>query len=312
MLNRRHLRVKVLQSLYAYFQSGNNSLADGERELIVGVEKIYDMYLYQLSLLVELHHQEFLSHHDNKAKLLPSPEDLNPPMHILDNAYLNLLSQNQELAVECKNRKIGWGNNQELVRKLLAQVKDRQYYKKYISEPAGNIQKDLDFFVKLMMKDVVNFELLHSFYEDNSIYWIDDWELVNLMIVKSLKSIDVNNDPVYQLLKVFKEIDDKVFAIDLFRKTILKGNGFDTIISENAKNWEMDRIAIMDIIIIKMGLIEITTFANIPLKASLNEYIELAKMYSSPKSRVFVNGMLDKLAIELADDSVVKWKTSEK
>jgi len=310
MLNRRHLRVKVLQSLYAYFQSGNHSLADGERELIVGIEKVYDMYLYQLSLLVELQHQEVLVQEDNKAKLLPTQKDLNPSQHILENKFLSLLSNSKELAVECLNRKIGWGNNQELVRRLLSQVKDRVYCQKYFDSQVGDSEKDLDFVVKLIMKDVVNFELLHSFYEDNSIYWIDDWELVNLMILKSFKAIDFEKDHDYSLMRVFKEIDDKVFAIDLFRKTILNGAKFDKMIAEKAMNWEMDRIAIMDMIIIKMGLIEITSFANIPLRASLNEYIELSKMYSSPKSRVFVNGILDKIAGELAEDSVVKWKKS--
>ncbi len=308
MLNRRHLRVKVLQSLYAYFQSGNNNLADGERELMVGIEKIYDMYLYQLSLLTELRHQEVLAQDDNKVKFLPTKQDLNPPAHIVENRYLKLVAESKELAVECQNHKVNWTNNQVLVRKLLAQVKGRQYYKTYIAGPAAKAESDLEFFVRLIMKDIVNFELLHSFYEDNSIYWIDDWELVNLMIVKSIKSVDVENPEGLTLLKIFKDNDDKVFAVDLFRKTILNGSKFDTLIAEKAKNWEMDRIAIMDMIIIKMGIIEITSFANIPLRASLNEYIELAKMYSSPKSRVFVNGILDKLAFELSADYVVKEK----
>ncbi len=310
MINRRHLRVKVLQSLYAYYQSGNNSLADGERELMIGIEKIYDMYLYQLSLLAELRHQELLVQDDNKAKFLPTSEDLNPPIHIVENRYLKLVAESKELQIQCKNRKINWANNQELVRKLLAQIKGRQYYKAYVADPAASCERDLDFLARVIMKDVVNFELLHSFYEDASIYWIDDWELVNLMLLKSIKSIDIEDHKGLALLSIFKDADDKVFAIDLFRKTILNGSRFDTLIAEKARNWEMDRIAVMDLIIIKMGLIEITSFANIPLRASLNEYIELAKMYSSPKSRVFVNGILDKLAVELSDDSVVKWKVS--
>ncbi|MDX9942106.1 MAG: transcription antitermination factor NusB [Bacteroidales bacterium] len=305
MLNRRHLRVKVLQSLYAFFQSGNTDLGAGEKELLFGIEKIYDLYLYQLALLAELHRQEERILADNRNKHLLSAEDLNPNTRFVENQALKIIAGHEALASKCKQRKIGWDNDLDIVRKLLAHIKQQHYYFTYMTQEETGFDQDRDFVVRLVKKDIVNFELLHSFYEENSIYWIDDWELVNVMLMKNIKGMDLAKGRGLLLMDLFKEDEDRVFARELFKRTILNRYELDSIISSKAQNWDLERIALMDIIIMKMALTEILKFSEIPLKVSFNEYIELSKMYSTPKSKGFVNGVLDKLVEEFVRDNKI-------
>jgi transcription antitermination protein NusB len=305
MLNRRHLRVKVLQSLYAFFQSGNNDLGAGEKELLFGIEKIYDLYLYQFSLLAELFHQEKRILEDNQNKHLPTREDLNPNTRFVDNKVLQMIAGHSALAEHCKRKKISWNNNQDIARKLLAHIKQQNYYNVYMGKDEVAFADDREFVTRMVKKDVVNFELLHSFYEENSIYWIDDWELVNMMLVKTLKSIDPDSGKGLSLMDLFKEDEDRMFARELFKRTIMNHHQMDAIISAKTQNWDFDRIALMDVIIMKMALTEILKFSEIPVKVSLNEYIELSKMYSTPKSKIFINGILDKLVEEFVSENKI-------
>jgi len=290
------LRVKVLQSLYAYFQSGNNDLSSGEKELFHGIEKIFDLYLFQFSMLAEVHAQEAKNIEDNRNKFVPTPEDLNPNKRLVENRVLRIISESKELASLCKRRKISWENHQDIVRKLLAYLKQQNYYKSYMDNDSVGFEEDREFVLRLVKKNLFNFELLHSFYEENSIYWIDDWELVSMMVIKTIKGIEA--DEGLALMELYKDQDDKVFARELFLRTILNHKEMDDAISAKTKNWDLERIALMDIIIMKMALTEILKFDNIPVKVSLNEYIELSKMYSTPKSNTFINGVLDKLVDE--------------
>lgn len=293
------MRVKVLQSLYAFFQSGNNDLAAGEKELLFGIEKIFDLYLYQFSLLAELFHQEERIIEDNRNKHLPTLEDLHPNTRFVENHLLRMAASDQALAGHCRKRKIGWENNQDIVRRLLAHIKQQHYYHAYMAAENVTVSDDLEFVVKLIKKDLVNFELLHSFYEEKSIYWIDDWELVNMMLVKTLKAVPAENKPALDLMPLFKDEEDQTFARELFKRTVLNQKETDELISAKTQNWDFERIALMDVIIMKMALTEILRFSEIPVKVSLNEYIELSKMYSTPKSKIFVNGVLDKLVEEM-------------
>jgi N utilization substance protein B len=305
MLNRRHLRVKVLQSLYAFFQSGNSDLGAGEKELLFGIEKIYDLYLYQFALLAELFHQEERLLAENRYKHLPSQDDLNPNTRFVDNKVLQIIAGHESLAAKCKKRRIGWENDQDLVRKLLAHIKQQHYFHTYMSKEEVSVADDRDFVIRMVKKDIVDFELLHSFYEEKSIYWIDDWELVNMMLVKTLKGVDPEAGLGLMLMDLFKDDEDRVFARELFKRTILNHLEMEGIISAKTQNWDLERIALMDVIIMKMALTEILKFSEIPVKVSLNEYIELSKMYSTPKSKMFVNGVLDKLVEEFVRDNKI-------
>lgn len=305
MLNRRHLRVKVLQSLYAFFQSGNNDLGAGEKELLFGIEKIYDLYLHQFLLLAELYRQEVRIIEDNRNKHLPSQEDLYPNTRFVDNPVLKTIASHAAIDEHCKRRKISWNTNQELVRKLLAHVKQQNYFNVYMAKEEVTFADHREFVTRMVKKDIVNFELLHSFYEENSIYWIDDWELVNMMLVKTLKAIDPEQGKGLLLMDLFKEDEDRQFARELFKRTILTQKEMDSIISAKTQNWDLERIALMDVIIMKMALTEILKFREIPVKVSLNEYIELSKMYSTPKSKIFINGVLDKLVEEFVSENKI-------
>lgn len=306
MLNRRHLRVKVLQSLYAFFQSGNTSLKAGEKELLFGIEKIHDLYLYQLSLIIEVGRQAKRILEDNKNKKIPTPEDLNPNERFVNNQCLKVISQCSMLEEKLGKRKISWGEAPEIPRKIFLKFRKAKSYLAYMEKPEVNFADDCDIILKLLKNHICEFELLHHFYEEKSIYWLDDWELINKMIIKGIKGLAGECQQEFAPMELYKDQEDKKFAIQLFSKTILNDSEFSPMIAAKTKNWDIERIALMDIIIMKMALTEIVKFPEIPVKVSLNEYIELSKMYSTPKSKVFVNGVLDKLVDELMQNQTIR------
>ncbi len=305
MLNRRHLRVKVLQSLYAFFQSGNDSLQAGEKELLFGIEKIYDLYLYQLSLIIGIKWQAEKTIEDNKAKRVPTQEDLTPNTRFINNLCLKGIAESTALDATLKSRGISWEEAPEIPKKIFLQFKESKTYQQFVGMQTSTFQQDCDLVLKLLKNFICEFELLHHFYEEKSIYWLDDWELINKMIIKNIKEIRANETPELKPMKLYKEEEDKKFAMELFAKTILNDTEFAPLIAAKTKNWDIDRIALMDIIIMKMALTEIIKFPEIPVKVSLNEYIELSKMYSTPKSKIFVNGVLDKLVEELTTQNKI-------
>lgn len=305
MLNRRHLRVKVLQSLYAFFQSGNTSLDAGEKELLFSIDKIYDLYLYQLTLIIDVGRQARKVIEDNKNKKIPSPEDINPSTRFIENKCLNGIEESIELEKKLKGRKISWAKSPEISRKIFTQFRESRHYQDYMNAEEKSWENDRDLVLKLLKSYICESELLHHFYEESSIYWLDDWELVNKMIIKNIKAMKNGDIDDFKPLTLYKDPDDKRFARELFKKTILHDKEFAPMIAAKTQNWDIERIALMDIIIMKMALTEITRFPEIPVKVSLNEYIELSKMYSTPKSKVFVNGVLDKLVEELSIENKI-------
>ncbi|TVQ11991.1 MAG: transcription antitermination factor NusB [Bacteroidetes bacterium] len=310
MLNRRHLRVKVLQSLYAFFQSGNTSLNAGEKELLFGIERIYDMYLYQLGLLIEINHQVQRIIDENRVKRIPTQEDLTPNKRFLDNECLQGIVSNKTLQAKLNQRKISWNEDLDIPRKIFIQFRESNAYKEHMEKETITFDNQKEIILRLLKNHVCEFELLHHFYEEKSIYWLDDWELINKMIIKSIKAMNSGAEDAFELMNLYKEADDKKFAIELFHKTILNDKEFAPMIAAKTQNWDIDRIALMDIIIMKMALTEIIKFPEIPVKVSLNEYIELSKMYSTPKSKIFVNGILDKLVEELISNKTISKHTN--
>jgi transcription antitermination protein NusB len=264
------------------------------------------MYLYQLSLIISIRAQAGRISEENKRKRLPSKDDLNPSLKFINNQCLALIDDNVELSALLDKRKINWSSEPEIPRKLFNQIRETSIYQEYMEKPGQSFEDDCEVIVKLLKNHICEFELLHHFYEEKSIYWLDDWELVNLMIIKSIRLMHENNQRrEFSIMSLFKDPDDRRFAIDLFHKTILNDKEFIPLIAAKTQNWDIERIALMDIIIMKMALAEIIKFPEIPVKVSLNEYIELSKMYSTPKSKVFVNGVLDKLVEELIHDKKI-------
>jgi len=305
MLNRRHLRVKVLQVLYAFFQSGNDDLASGEKELFNSINYTYKLYLYQLLLISEIGFAAEKYFDGLKYNKLHYSNNFNFGSKFLNNSVIKLLCNSNKLHKKCKDKNVSWAGDHDFVRKVFSNIRNSEIYSNYVNSEEHTFEEDKKFILDIYQKLICNFEMLHHYYEEKSIYWIDDWELIVKMTIKTLKSIK-EGDQDLELINLYKDEDDKEFARQLFNKTILNHKHFDPMISEKTKNWDIERIALMDIIIMKMSLTEFLEFPEIPVKVTLNEYIELSKMYSSKKSKVFINGVLDKLVADLEKENKIK------
>jgi len=312
MLSRRQLRIKALQALYAFIQSVNDQLDHGEKEMLRSLEKLYEIYIYQLSFLIEIVDFSRKRSEENKKKFFPTEEDLNPNTRFIDNRFYIQLANNRDLLKHIDKYKINWVDQEDMIRKLMAQIRESKDYTDYLNKPQNSYNDDKDIFIKIIKKHLSRSEILQFFYEEKNIYWYDDFHTANLLAIKTIKGYDSSWDESHLLPIMFgKDIEgskneDKEFIINLFRKTILKSSKYEELIDKKVKNWEMDRIAVMDILIIKMALVELLEFPSIPIKVTLNEYIELAKLYSTPKSKIFVNGILDKLIGDLKDQKKIK------
>ena len=295
MLNRRHLRIKVLQLLYAYFQSEEDNFPKAEKELILTIERMYDMYLYLLLSLSELKRAAENKVAYKKKKILPSEDDLHPNLKFVENQLIQLVENSSSLKALCEKRKINWMGveNQELFRKMFQHTLENETYFDYLHNNLSGFEEDRAFALSIFKEDIANSELLYNFFEEKSINWLDDLDLCCSMVLKSLKGIKIEEE--FIPMPLFKENDDeKEFVIELFRKTIINNEENEKLIAELADNWELDRIAKMDMFLLKMGLTELQIFPSIPTKVTLNEYIEISKFYSTPKSNLFINGILDK------------------
>jgi N utilization substance protein B len=307
MLNRRHLRIKVMQALYAFFQADNSDLAKAEKQLHASIDKVKELYVYILSLLPEL--ADFASKSQDEAKLkrLPTEEDLNPNTKFAKNKLSAAIAANLAFQRAVNSYKISWSNEQELIKKIFLEIRASEIYSNYMSLGESNFVQDRDFMAKVVKTILEDFEPLNYFFEEKSILWTDDFDLAFSMVVKTIRQITEGQPEENFLLPLYKdEADDKSFMIELFRKTILNNQNYEKLIGEKTQNWEIERIAMMDVLLMKMAIAEILNFSNIPTKVSLNEYIELSKNYSTPKSRIFVNGILDKLLADFKEKGELK------
>ncbi len=308
MLNRRHLRIKVLQALYAYFQSNEDNFRRTENELMQAVERIQDLYLYLLLTFSEIKVIAENRIEENTKKIRPTEEDLNPNTKFIDNKIILMLEENKELRRLSEERKVNWigDEHHEMFRKMFLTIKDSEIYFEYMNIEARTFEDDKAFALELFKVEIANSELLYNFFEEKSIHWIDDIDLACSMVLKTLKT--ANEGEVLELLPLYKVDDDEQdFIRDLLRKTISMDKENEVLIDDLTKNWELDRIAKMDVILMKMAITELQVFSNIPTKVTLNEYIEISKFYSTPKSNGFINGILDKAIDRLqAEKKIVK------
>lgn len=298
MLNRRHLRIKVLQALYAYFQSDEENYRRTENELMASIDRIYDLYLYLLLTFDELKELSEQRNEENKVKIRPTEADLNPNTKFENNQVFALLASNGDLRRASEESKVNWvgDEHREMFRKILNQVREGETFFGYMNSGVQSFEEDLDFACNLFKIEIANSPLIYNFFEEKSIHWIDDIDLACSMVLKTLKTF--TPDGPNEILPLYKDpIDEKDFVRILLRKTIANDKENLTLIDDLTKNWEIDRIAKMDIILMKMAITELQEFNNIPKKVTLNEYIEISKFYSTPKSNGFINGILDK-AIE--------------
>lgn len=304
MLNRRYLRIKTMQTLYSYFQQDKADIGFYEKELFKSLDKIYDLYIYVLALFNDIHHTAHLVIEENKNKRLPSKEDLEPNLKFINNSLLVALSHSSELKREITNRKISWQNDFDLVRKLYSELRMTELYKNYMAEPEQSVKEDKQFLIAVATEFLYEHELLNHLFEEKNMHWADDTFGAFSMISRTFEAY--NGGTLY-LQPLYKDAeDDREFISTLFRKTIAGDQEYETLIDQKTKNWELDRIASMDILLMKMAIAEFINVSNVPVKVSLNEYIDISKEYSTPNSKTFINGVLDKVIAELRQSNRIQ------
>ncbi len=288
-----------MQSIYAMHQNGSDNLEGQEKFLFYSIDAIQDLYLIMLSSLIEMAKKEKVFLHLSSQKHLATPEERNPNNKFINNIIFQLLEENNSLSIALENRKItNWNIHDDYINLLLTSLKESKLYVKYISNTVNTFEEDKQFVIDLFSEIIVPNEKLYEYLEDDKLTWIDDIPVVNTHIVKQLKAIKSAEDDSFRVPKLFKDTDDKDFAKDLFRKTVLNEKELAKEFDSKTPNWDMDRIAEIDTIILKMAICELLKFPSIPVKVTLNEYLELAKEYSTPKSSIFINGILDNLVKE--------------
>jgi transcription antitermination protein NusB len=314
MLSRRHLRVKVLQALYAFFQSDSDDIAAGEKQLLKSTDKLYELFIHQLSFFIKLVDYTENRMEEAKKKFYPTDEDLNPNTRLIENRFVRQIEKNKDFQRWRDKLKINWSQEELLFQKLLAELKSGQDFIEFTNKEQFGYNDDKELIALIVMNYLPEYELLRNYYEDQSIYWSDeDFDISVIMLIKTIKSYKEQWGPEHPLPPLFKDDDegddvdeDRQYMLKLFRYSILRSQENEKLIEEQAENWDLERIAIMDIIIMKMALTELMVFPSIPVKVTINEYIEISKSYSSIKSKLFINGILDKLVVKLKVDGRVR------
>lgn len=308
MLNRRHIRVKVMQSIYAMHQNDSDNLEKEEKFLFQSIENIRDLYLIMLSALIELRNSEEDFIEKSSKKHLATPQERNPNRKFINNKVLNLLSDNNALSIALENNKINnWKNNDDYILLLLDTVKQSEVYQNYMKGRENDFDEDRDFVSTLFDEVIAPDEKLYEYLEDHKLTWVDDIPLVNTLLSKQLRLLKEEGDNAFIVPRLYKDIDDKDFVKSLFRKTVLNEVELAKEFIDKTPNWDTERIAEIDSIILKMAICEFLKFPSIPVKVTINEYLEIAKEYSTPKSSIFINGILDNLVKDFqATNKLVK------
>ena len=299
MINRALIRLKVVQIVYAYYQNGGKNLVTAEKELFVSLNKAYDLYNYLLLLMVDVSTYAEKCVLAGKSKMRPTPEELNPNMKFIENRFVAQLECNEQLCAFTETQKKSWDNDEEFVKSFYEKIQETEYYQEYMADPYRSYEADRELWRKIYKNLIFNNPELDALLEEQSLYWNDDKEIVDTFVLKTIKRFDVKLGAKQPLLPEYKDEEDQEYARRLFRRTILNADYYRHLMMENTRNWNLDRVAFMDLIIMQIALAEILSFPNIPVSVSLNEYVELAKLYSTPKSPGFINGMLDAIVNQL-------------
>lgn len=303
MINRVLIRLKIVQIVYAYYQNGGKNLDTAEKELFFSLSKAYDLYNYLLLLMVEVTKQANKRLNAAKNKLVPTKEELFPNTKFVENRFIAQLEVNKQLLEFSNNQKKTWENEADFVKTLCDKILESDIYREYMASETSSYEEDRELWRKLYKNIIFNNIELDQVLEDQSLYWNDDKEIVDTFVLKTIKRFDEKNGAKQELLPEFKDEEDQDFARRLFRRTILNADYYRHLISENTKNWDLDRVAFMDVVIMQIALAEILSFPNIPVSVSLNEYVEIAKLYSTPKSGGFINGTLDGIVNSLKKEN---------
>ncbi|TAE35423.1 MAG: transcription antitermination protein NusB [Sphingobacteriales bacterium] len=305
MLNRRQLRVKVFQSLYAYQLAENKDVSKHQKTLNTAVEQVFAMYIGLLDLIVAVINYADTDATEGLNKYIPSDADLNPNLKILNNLFVDALLKNEAYLQAVKKHKPQLSADVELVKSLFASLKIADDYNKYVSISTHTLTTDKDIVKFIFKKIILKSPLAIQAFEDDFISWTIDLEVLKAMFAKTLKNFSEGGS--YALAQISADwAEDKAFITDLLYKTVSNDSVFQAFIANKTKNWDAERIALSDIIIMKMALSEFMFFASIPIKVSMNEYLDIAKEYSTPKSNAFINGILDKILADLTVENKIR------
>lgn len=305
MINRNLIRIRIVQIAYSWYQNRNKDLRSVEKELLMGLQKSYDLYYYLLLLMVELTRTYEARVETKRNKYLPSEEDLNPNTRIIDNRFIKQLEQNRQFKGYLSDRPMSWDDHDTYVKKLLDDILASKTYDEYANGDAVGYEIDKDFWRKIFKDFIYNDETLDEILEDESIFWNDDVEIVQSFVMKSIRQFSEKNGESQKLLPMFRDDEDRQFALKLMHNTILSESKYRELIERHSEKWDFERIAFMDMIIMQVAIAEILTFEDIPTSVTMNEYIELAKSYSTPKSGTFINGILDAVVSDLKREKVI-------
>jgi transcription antitermination protein NusB len=305
MISRRLLRIKALTVLYAFNRREDDDLPRAEKELMFSIGKTYDLYHYLFLLLIDI--ADIASEKIDQAlqKKIPTPEDLNPNRRFIDNPVISQLRNNTAFKKHIFSTKLSWVNYSHIPRLLYNKIIGWEVYEEYMKSGTGNYQADKKFITRLFTEFLSVSEDLLACLEEQSIYWNDDMEFVIVMIEKTIKKMKADSGEDTPLMPLFKNEEDKEFVKILFRKTIMNSKKTSELINSNTTNWDVERIALMDILVMQLAINEVIEFPEIPVKVTLNEYIEMAKYYCTSKSSTFVNGILDNIIKETREKGLI-------
>lgn len=303
MLTRRHIRVKVLQSVYYFHQNRHQDLDVQEKFLWHSLNQMRDLYLLELQLFVEIRKHAENYRDRSKNRFTESKDENSNSTNFINNKLLLLIENHEELQDTIKKKKLNyWELDDEFIQNFFNELRAQDWFQKYLALDNPSFKEDKEVVLRLFRDIIAPSEKLYQYLEEKRLTWIDDFPLVNTNIVKVFNRINPNNATVTLLPDLYKNLEDRDYAINLLRKILLNDDSLSKAIEGKTPNWEQDRIAVLDMIILKMGIAEFLYFPSIPIRVTINEYLEIAKEYSTNKSSLFINGILDKLVKEYKDE----------
>ena len=300
MINRKLIRVKIVQLTYAYYQNGHHNMDTAEKELLFSLSKAYDLYNYLLGLIVAIT-QEERRRVDIATRRAEREGTETPSQRFAFNKFATQLEENKQLNLFIEDKKMSWENDVEAVRKLCDQIERSPLYQEYMMTDAEDYETDRELWRRIYRTLIQDNEDLDAILEEKSLYWNDDKEIVDTFVLKTIKRFDPANKADQELLPEYDDTEDREYALKLFRSTILNADTYQRYMSETSRNWNFSRLAYMDVVLMQIAIAEMLTFPNIPISVTINEYVDLAKLYSTPKSGGYINGMLDAIARHLVD-----------
>lgn len=305
MINRILIRIKVLQIVYAYYQKGANDLKVAENELLLSLRRSYDLYHYFLLLIVDVTHMYERMIETRRNKYRPTDEERNPDMRMLNNRLARQIAENEGLLSYNKEHGISWADDMDFVKKILDLILASDVYAEYLKNEEDNYDADKEFWRLVFKRIISNNTFVEEYLEEKSIYWNEDVDIIESFVIKTIKRFEESAGSQQKLMPMYNSNDDYEYVIKLFRQSLLHGEEYRERINKHTKNWESERVANMDLFIMQVALAEILHFPTIPVNVTLNEYIDAAKYYSTPKSSTFINGVLDSIVEELKAEKLL-------